>query len=108
MTRPQDCHDERLRRELLDDVVGKQRIANLRRRVSRARNFPENTCPASRHLHMIADGLLSKHGYPMLQDEPAHCAESILAVLASLWEARTKEANAATPLAQAAQEDDDA
>lgn len=73
----------------------KRRITALRRRASRARLFPTNTCPASRHLHIMADALLKakKDGslrYPMLAEEPEHCAESILAVLASLWEARTK------------------
>lgn len=29
-------------------------LRNVRRRVNRARNFPENTCSASRHLHLIA------------------------------------------------------
>lgn len=65
-------------------------LAALRKRVKEARNFPANTCPASRHLQMIADGLLSKRGYPMLQEEPQHCAEAMLSVLASLWELRTK------------------
>lgn len=35
----------------------KARLKNLRRRANRARNFPENTCSASRHLHMIAEVL---------------------------------------------------
>ena len=67
-----------------------ERLKELRRRVNKARRFPDNTCPASRHLHIMADCLL-KGGYPMLQEEPDHCAESILAVLASLWEARTED-----------------
>lgn len=73
----------------------KKRIAALRRRVAKARKFPTNTCAASRHLQMIADGLLSKRGYPMLAEEPAHCAETMLAVLASLWELRNAEADRA-------------
>jgi len=64
-------------------------IRNLRRRVNRARRFPANTCPASRHLHIMADALL-RRGYPMLQEEPEHCAASILSVLESLWKARTR------------------
>jgi len=35
----------------------KAKLQNLRRRVNRARNFPDNTCPASRHLHLIAEAL---------------------------------------------------
>lgn len=31
-------------------------LKNLRRRVDRARAFPQNTCPASRHVHIMADG----------------------------------------------------
>lgn len=65
-------------------------IANLRRRVNRARHFPVNTCPASRHLHMIADALAAGHDYPMLHEEPQHCAWTMYAVLESLWKARTE------------------
>ena len=70
------------------------KLQNLRRRVERARNFPENTCPASRHLHLMAEALLRPGGYPMLTEEPEHCAESILSVLEALWKARTKLARA--------------
>ena len=66
------------------------RLPNLRRRVNRARNFPVNTCPASRHLHLIADALASGRPYPMLTEEPEHCANSMLAVLESLFKARTR------------------
>ena len=79
----------------------KKRIAALRRRVNKARNFPTNTCGASRHLHMMALGLLSKRGYPMLTEEPAHCAESILAVLEGLWTLRTKSPQYAKEVARA-------
>jgi hypothetical protein len=73
----------------------KKRIAALRRRTSRARRFPANTDGCSRHLHIMAECLLkpNKDGslrYPMLQEEPEHCAESMLAVIACLWEARTE------------------
>jgi len=67
----------------------KEILRKLRRRVDRARNFPTNTCPASRHLHMMAEGLI-RGGYPMLQEEPEHCAISILSTLEALWKARTK------------------
>lgn len=66
------------------------RIGNLRRRVDRARRFPDNTCPASRHLHLIAEALATGKPYPMLQEEPEHCAETMLSVLESLWKLRTK------------------
>ena len=65
-------------------------LRNTRRRANRARNFPENTCSASRHLHLMADQLASGKPYPMLAEEPQHCAMTMLAVLESLWKARTE------------------
>lgn len=62
----------------------KARLKNLRRRVNRIRNFPNNTCGASRHLHMIAEQLATGKPYPMLQEEPEHCAETMLSVLEAL------------------------
>ena len=65
-------------------------MVNLRRRVNRARNFPDNTCPASRHVHIMANNLML-HGKDYLLDtEPEHCAGSIYSVLESLWKARTE------------------
>lgn len=69
----------------------KARLKNLRRRVNRARNFPENTCSASRHLHGIAERLAT--GERMLIDEPEHLAETMLSVLESLWKTRTELAS---------------
>lgn len=71
-------------------TIPANRLPNIRRRVARARQFPKNTCPASRHLHMIADALASGKPYPMLQEEPEHCALTMYSVLESLWKARTK------------------
>lgn len=65
-------------------------LRNLRRRVDRARSFPDNTCPASRHVHMIADTLAKGRPYAMLDEEPEHVAGSLLLVLEALWKARTK------------------
>lgn len=66
-------------------------LANLRRRVNRARGKPGVTCPASRHLHLMADCLsMWKRVYPMLQEEPEHCAGSIYAVVEALWKARAE------------------
>ena len=70
------------------------KLANVRRRVSRARKFPTNTCPASRHVHIMADRLASGKGYPMFAEEPEHCAGSLYSVLESLWKARTALAEA--------------
>lgn len=67
-----------------------QSIATLKRRATRAKRFPTNTCPASRHLHLIAQRLAAGKPYPMLAEEPQHCAETMLAVLEALWSARTE------------------
>lgn len=67
-----------------------KRLRNLSRRVNSARGFPDNTCPASRHLHLMAASLAAGKPYPMLNEEPQHCAETMLSVLESLWKARTE------------------
>jgi hypothetical protein len=69
-----------------------QRLRAQRRRTNRVRNFPVNTCPASRHLHMIADALLSPKRTARMEDlwEPAHMAETMLSVLESLWKTRNE------------------
>ena len=59
------------------------------RRADKARDFPFNTCGASRHAQMIGEALVRRQGYPMLDEEPEHCGESILSAVASLFEART-------------------
>lgn len=65
------------------------RLPNLRRRVDRARSNSW-MCPASRHLHMIAEALATGKIYHMLTEEPEHCAGTMLSVLESLWKARRK------------------
>ena len=60
-------------------------LKNLRRRVNRARNFPINTCPASRCLHMLADDLLRYGMSHRINEEPREMAEDILVVLEKLW-----------------------
>jgi hypothetical protein len=70
----------------------RREIANARRRVNRVRDFPRGTCPASRHLHMIADALGSHEKYHMLDEEPEHCAITMYAVLESLWKLRAEKA----------------
>lgn len=64
-------------------------LAERRAEAEAARDFPNNTCPASRHLQTMADALADSGRYPMAQEDPAHVAGSIYAVLASLWEARS-------------------
>ncbi len=68
------------------------RIGNVRRRADRARHFPTNTCPASRHVHMIADYLLLKRRSNNVEEvwDAEHIAGSLYSVLESLWKARTE------------------
>lgn len=54
-----------------------------------ARDFPDNTCPASRHVQMIAEALAARGDYPLLRDDPDHCAGSLASVVASLYAARS-------------------
>jgi hypothetical protein len=66
---------------------------DILRRLDAAREglFPYKTCPASRHVHIIVEGLLGVdgtlakdlHGY-----DPEHMAGSIASVLEDLWKAR--------------------
>ncbi|HMR51233.1 MAG TPA: hypothetical protein PKA33_01485 [Amaricoccus sp.] len=58
-------------------------------RMNAARNFPENTCPASRHAEICADKLISEGRYTMIESEPEHVGESIAATVAALWDARS-------------------
>lgn len=61
-------------------------------RMQRSRDFSVNTCPASRHTQMIAEGLAGNgavDGYPMLTEDPKHCAGSIASTVNSLYEARS-------------------
>lgn len=74
----------------MEDDAERKRLRAQRRRTDKARQFPANTCPASRHLHLIADALAKGQPYPMLAEEPQHCALTMLSVLESLWTARTQ------------------
>jgi hypothetical protein len=75
----------------IDRYLADERLLrNALRRVDRARDFPTGTCPASRHLHIIAKNLAAGKPYPMLDEEPEHCALTMLSVLESLWKARTE------------------
>jgi len=64
--------------------------ANLIRRVNRAREFPLNTCPASRHVQMIGEALIRGKKYHMIDEEPEHVGGSLLSVVESLFKARTE------------------
>lgn len=74
------------------------KLENVRRRVNRARKFPDNTCPASRHVHLMAEQLLKGRTWWFTEpSEREHVAGSLLAVLESLWKARTELAKLKTP-----------
>jgi hypothetical protein len=64
-------------------------LARAIRRMRRARRFPDNTCPASRHVQLIAETLAEGRDYPMNREEPEHVAGSIASVVADLFAART-------------------
>lgn len=66
---------------------------DILRRLDAAREglFPHKTCPASRHVHLIVEGLLeakSDLARDLTGYEPEHMAESIASVLEGLWKAR--------------------
>lgn len=63
---------------------------NQLKRTRQARQFMKNTCPASRHVHMIAESLAKGDKYHMIDEEPEHVAVSLLSVLESLWKLRTE------------------
>lgn len=60
------------------------------KRADEARNFPANTCPASRHVQMIGDILAKGKCYPMIDENPEDVAGSMLDTVASLYRARTE------------------
>jgi hypothetical protein len=70
----------------------KKRLKAAQKRAEKARNPSPgmNTCPASRHAHIMADCLAKGKPYPMFTEEPQHCAETLYAVISALWEARTE------------------
>lgn len=60
------------------------------KRMNKVRNFPDFTCSASRHVARMTEALAKGKPYPMLQEEPEHCAGSLSDVVAALREARAK------------------
>ena len=65
-------------------------MMDILKTVKEARNFPINTCPASRHVEIIAEQLLKGEICFQLTEEPKHCAESMLSTVKSLYIERTK------------------
>lgn len=62
----------------------------LKARLSRARRFPHNTCPSSRHAQMIGENLLAGKHDSAVHDDPKHGGGSILGTVAALYECRTQ------------------
>lgn len=52
------------------------------------RNFPKNTCPASRLVAEIAEALCEGKPHYLLEQEPIHCGESMAEVVEALWKLR--------------------
>ena len=63
---------------------------NLIRSANRACNFPENTCPSSRHVLRIGEALIKGEKYHMIDEEPEHVGMSLLSTVKSLFKARTE------------------
>jgi hypothetical protein len=66
--------------------AAKRAVANM----NAARNFPVGTCPASRHVAVMAETLAKGKTYYMLTQEPDHCAESMATIVGALWECRAE------------------
>lgn len=60
------------------------------KRMNRFRDFPVGTCPASRHVAIMAEALAAGRPYPMVDEDPEHVAESLASAVGSLWQARRK------------------
>lgn len=54
-----------------------------------SRNFPHNTCPASRHVQSMIEALWQDGKYPMFDEDPKHCAGSLASVVSSLYQTRS-------------------
>lgn len=59
-------------------------------RMAKSRNFPHNTCPASRHVEIAALAMVrqERKDIDVMTEEPEHLGGSMLSVLTSLYEAR--------------------
>jgi hypothetical protein len=69
-----------------------------------ARNFPDGTCPESRHVALIAETLAKGKKYHMLDSDREHCATSMAQTVQALWECRAKLAKAVAALGTALDE----
>jgi hypothetical protein len=67
-----------------------EKFWDARDRVWKARNFPTNTCPASRITEALGFALLDGQPYPLLDEEPQEVGGYLVSTAASLYEARTE------------------
>lgn len=65
---------------------------NLMRRVERARDWPVNTCPASRALVVWAKVILRDGDFSAVEGDAEEVAAAMLSVVESLWKLRRKMA----------------
>lgn len=79
-----------------DDWAKRDREAAARavKDMEAVRDFPFGTCPASRHVAMMAETLAKGKKYHMLSDEPHHCATSMAQTVKALWDCRAHLAKA--------------
>lgn len=73
-----------------DDQRARDQAKAEVKRMNEVRNFPADTDPCSRHVALMAECLAKGKPYPMLDEEREHCAISLAATVAMLWEARAK------------------
>jgi hypothetical protein len=78
-------------------MTTKKSAARARRAADDARDFPANTCAASRHTQAIAEALL-RRSTPLdaAIDDREHCATSLLATVTALWALRAQQIEAST------------
>jgi hypothetical protein len=75
--------------QVSEEIDAETTRIGILRRMERDRNFPHNTCPSSRHVQMIAEGLAKDGRYGMIEDDPLHVAGSLATVVSHLYQART-------------------
>lgn len=71
-------------------------IRNILARLTRARRFPDNTCPSSRHAQLIGEALAGRGGKRYAEwlanspEDREHIASSILITVEMLFKARNE------------------
>lgn len=73
----------------MNKMTDKERYQSLINRVEKARKFPNNTTPASRHVAMIGRHLIDDGMSFSLDGAEKLCGESMLLTVADLWETKS-------------------